>query len=230
MIKQASQSYVDEMPFKKYFQFKITLAYVVPVVWRRIQVPKDYFFWDLHVAITDCMPWLDYHLHDFIMLHPKKGNEVHIGMPDQDDDMMGYETLEDGATKIASYFSLQNPMAKYLYDFGDGWEHEILLEKICDREDGVNYPRCVAGENACPPEDVGGVGGYGQFLKTIKDTKNKEREDLLRWAEHLTGKYPFDPECFDPEDVHFDDPAKRWAVAFEGEEMTPDMRCYIFGK
>ncbi len=224
------QSYVDEMPFKKYYQFKITLLGTRPVVWRRIQVPKAYFFWDLHVAITDCMPWLDYHLHEFIMRHPKTSNEVHIGTPDEDADMMGYETLECGATKIASYFSLKNPQAKYLYDFGDGWEHEVLLEEICDREEGVNYPRCVAGENACPPEDVGGLGGYGGFLKKIKNVKHKEREELLRWAEYLTGKYPFDPEYFVPEQVHFDDPAKRWAVAYEGEKMTPDMRSYNFGE
>jgi len=174
------------------------------------------------------MPWLDYHLHEFLMKNPRTGKEDHIGVPSDDDDLMGYEVLECAEKKISSYFSVKNPRAVYRYDFGDGWEHDVLLEGIFPREDGVDYPRCVDGKSACPPEDVGGTGGYGRFMEIINDPKHEEHEERLRWAEYLTGQYPFDPEKFTPSEVHFDDPDKRWAVSYDGAEMTPEMRCYAF--
>jgi Plasmid pRiA4b ORF-3-like protein len=80
----------------------------------------------------------------------------------------------------------------YEYDFGDGWEHVVLLEKVLPPEQGVDYPRCTAGKRACPPEDVGGVWGYESFLETIRDPSHPEHDDMLEWA---GGE--FDPEQFD---------------------------------
>ena len=195
---------------KKYdqvYQFKITLKGTKPPIWRRIQVPEMYTFWDLHVAIQDAMGWEDYHLHEFVFTLPIMNIKVRIGIPMKDD--FDETILPDWDQKIADYFSSETPKAEYTYDFGDGWQHDIILEKILPRETGVIYPRCVDGKRACPPEDCGGIGGYAEFLEAIGDPANERHEDMLDW---VGGK--FDPEDFNPSEVKFDDPAKRFKIAF----------------
>ena len=197
---------------KKYdqvYQFKITLKGTKPPIWRRILVPETYTFWDLHVAIQDAMGWDDYHLHEFTLLSPKTGRKVKIGIPSDEGADFGWKVLADWNQKIAHYFSLDNSKADYVYDFGDGWEHSIKLEKILPRETGVAYPRCIGGKRACPPEDCGGIGGYAEFLEAIGDPANELHEDMLDW---VGGS--FDPEDFNPSEVKFDDPAKRFKIAF----------------
>lgn len=205
------------------FQFKITLQDIAPAVWRRIQVPSTYTFWDLHVAITDCMPWLDYHLHVFEAAHPKTGKPMMIGIPDDDGEL---EYAAGWEHKIARHFRKKGAVIQYEYDFGDSWHHEILFEGEFPAAPGMTYPKCLEGRRAGPPEDVGGVSGYENFLETILDLKNPEREEMLGWAESLTGNPDFDPEAFDPAKVRFDNPQKRWKVAFGGAALTRDMRCY----
>jgi hypothetical protein len=85
----------------------------------------------------------------------------------------------------------------YEYDFGDGWEHGIQLEKIVGPEPGVHYPRCLAGRRACPPEDCGGVWGYAELLEILADPRHPEHAERLEW---LGG--PIDPEAFDPDEVN----------------------------
>lgn len=230
MKKKKFKSYVHGYPFKKYYQFKVSLRDVKPHVWRRIQVPQSYTFWDLHVSITDCMPLLDYHLHEFIVRNPRTGNMDHIGIGDDEGFEVDYKFYEDVDRKLSTYFSGKNTSAEYLYDFGDGWEYDVLNEGLFNREECVDYPRCVAGENACPPEDVGGTGGYGMFLKVISRPNHAQREEQLRWAEYLTGRYPFDPHHFDVNEVRFDDPEKRWFVSNGEMDVTPDMRLYDWGE
>ena len=197
---------------KKYdqvYQFKITLKGTKPPIWRRILVPETYTFWDLHVAIQDAMGWEDYHLHEFTLLSPKTGRKVKIGIPSDEDVDYGWEVLAEWNQKIAHYFSSENSKADYVYDFGDGWEHSIKLEKILPRETGVAYPRCIGGKRACPPEDCGGIGGYAEFLEAIGDPANELHEDMLDW---VGGS--FDPDDFDPNDVEFEDPDSRFKLAF----------------
>jgi hypothetical protein len=197
---------------KKYnqvYQFKITLKGTKPPIWRRILVPETYTFWDLHVAIQDAMGWDDYHLHEFTLLSPKTGRKVKIGIPSDEDADFGWEVLAEWNQKIAHYFSSENSKADYVYDFGDGWEHSIKLEKILPRETGVAYPRCIDGRGACPPEDCGGIGGYAEFLEAIGDPANELHEDMLDW---VGGS--FDPDDFDPNDVEFEDPDSRFKLAF----------------
>ncbi|HAM59032.1 MAG TPA: hypothetical protein DCQ64_27905 [Candidatus Rokubacteria bacterium] len=111
--------------------------------------------------------------------------------------------------RIASYFTHPGAAAKYEYDFGDGWEHEITLEATVPRQKGMRYPCCLGGERACPPEDCGGVGGYEDLMAVMRDPTHEEYESTLRW---LGGR--FDPERFNPKMVKFDHPGKRWDVAF----------------
>lgn len=193
---------------KKYsqvYQFKIALKGIKPPIWRRIQVPETYTFWDLHVAIQDAMGWIDYHLHEFELVNPSTGLTVNIGSPNED---FGEEVLPDGGQKIADYFSMENRTADYVYDFGDNWEHKIQLEKILPREKGVQYPICIKGKRACPPEDCGGIWGYEELLEIIRNPEHEEHEEMLEW---LGGE--FDPEDFDVEEVSFADPDKRRKMA-----------------
>lgn len=195
--------------FENVYEFKITLIGIGPPIWRRIRVPENYSFWDLHVAIQDSIGWMDSHLHEFNLKNPSTSRKAIIGIPgdsfdDERDILPGWEQ------KIAAYFSLNNPKAAYLYDFGDDWTHEVKLEKILAREKGQRYPVCVAGERACPPEDCGGIWGYQNFLKIIANPAHKKYEETLEW---VGGS--FDSERFDSKGVHFDNPKKRWKLAFE---------------
>jgi hypothetical protein len=195
--------------FDHVYQFKITLEGIRPPIWRRIQVPETYSFWDLHVAIQDAMGWLDYHLHEFTIRDPSTGSIVEIGFPD---DEFGRKILTEWNQKIARYFSLKNSSAEYLYDFGDNWVHRLKLEKILPREKLVNYPICIKGKRAAPAEDCGGAGGYEDLLEIIKNPGHKEYEETMEW---LGGE--FDPEYFDPKAVNFDDPAGRLKIALGHE-------------
>jgi len=192
--------------FNQVYQFKIALRDSKPTVWRRIQVPETYTFWDLHVAIQDVFGWSDYHLHEFEIIDPTSKRKVRIGIPENDFDR---EVLPVWKHRIADYFSMDNKKSDYTYDFGDNWEHKIELERILPREKRVKYPVCVKGKRACPPEDCGGVWGYEELLEAIKDPKHEQHEEMLEW---IGGE--FDPEHFDVKEVYFDDPDKRWKTAF----------------
>jgi hypothetical protein len=192
--------------FNQVYQFKLTLDEISPPIWQRIQVPESYSFWDLHVAIQDAMGWTDSHLHQFEMINPKTGEELEIGIPDEE---WEDQALAGWIVKIADYFTMKNTTALYIYDFGDNWEHTVKLEKILPRDEQVEYPICLEGERACPPEDCGGIPGYEDLLMTISDPDDEEYEDTIEWLGD-----DFDPEFFDPLDVFFDDPDERRKLAF----------------
>lgn len=195
---------------KKIFQFKISLLRIEPEIWRRIQVPSDYTFWDLHVAIQDAMGWFDYHLHEFILYPYDESKKIEIGIPgDGDEDVVpGWEV------PIDKYFIVDGVKVIYHYDYGDDWYHEIIFEGIKNAED-ITYPTCVEGENACPPEDCGGVSGFNDLLKKLKVGKGKEYNEVKYWLEHhVVNYFPYKPNKFDPQKVDFHDPDKRWDIAF----------------
>lgn len=187
------------------FQFHIAIEEIEPPVWRRIQVPSDSNFWDLHCAIQDAFGWLDCHLHEFQLGDAEP--DLRVGIPDdegsvEDDEVLpGWEvSLEDNVEEGETFL--------YVYDFGDSWVHQVKFEKICNAAPRKKYPVCLAGERACPPEDCGGPHGYGAFLKIILNPKHPEYRETLRWV----GRQ-FDPESFDVKAVRFSDPAERLAVA-----------------
>ena len=152
-------------------------------------MPETYSFWDLHVAIQDAMGWFDSHLHQFDIINPATGMMVEIGIPDED---FGRDILSDWNQKIANYFTMENSSANYVYDFGDGWEHKVELEKIVPRDANTDYPICITGRRACPPEDVGGLEGYREFLEVITSPSHEDHEAWKQWAGG-----DFDPTRFD---------------------------------
>ena len=196
------------MDSKNVYQFKITLKEIAPPIWRCIQVSEDYTFWDLHVAIQDSMGWTDSHLHSFTLKNLKTGLRTELGIPNPDyDDDDG--TLEGWKEKISAWFSKENDSADYVYDFGDYWEHSLILEKILPKENGKTYPCCTTGARACPPEDCGSIPGYFNLLEIIKNPEHKEHKEMLTW---LGGHY--DPEQFDKDKIHFDNPGERLKALF----------------
>ena len=199
--------------FDQVFQFKITLVGIEPAIWRRIQVPGSYSFWDLHTAIQDAMGWLDCHLHHFAVSDPHTGRPCIAGIPEMELFEDEEPTTPGWILQISDFFSITNSRAQYVYDFGDDWQHDVVLEDVLPRENEAEYPRCVGGERACPPEDVGGVPGYEDFLAILTDPEHEQHEELLEWAGGA-----FDPEAFDPSQVRFDDPTERWQNAFGPRE------------
>ena len=165
------------------YQFKVTLEGVKPPIWRRLWIASSDSLADLHLALQIVMGWTNTHLHEFA-----KGRDRY-SVPDED-------SPED--IKDADEFRLDKVLKKeqeklhYMYDFGDGWEHEIVLEKILPFEPDATLPVCLKGSRACPPEDVGGVPGYEMFLEAVSDPSHPQHEDMLEW---IGGD--FDPEHFD---------------------------------
>lgn len=199
-------------PRNDVYQFRIVLEDIEPPVWRRILVPGWYSFWDLHVAIQDAMGWLDCHLHEFRLRDDFSGRQVALGIYEEDHFGRG-RVLKDYLASVADFVASE-PFA-YLYDFGDGWEHEVELEAVWVDCPVFPLPRCFEGAEACPPEDCGGPPGYAEFLRVIGDESDEEREEMLAW---VGGS--FDPKRFDPAAVHFDNPELRWELAIIGDESA----------
>ncbi|MFZ1730822.1 MAG: DUF1186 domain-containing protein [Bacteroidota bacterium] len=205
-------------------QFRIMLKDIDPPIWRRIQVPARYSLWDLHVAVQDAMGWLDYHLHAFRFPGEEwLGKEIGIPLDNQVDEP-GFETMAGWEFAADELFRAPGDSAEYEYDFGDDWRHEILLEEILEAEEGVQYPRCIDGARACPPEDCGGPYGYAEMLETLKHPEEDEEEagDLIEWLQSDITRYPpFSSERFELDRIRFDDPTRRWKFAFLKDEDSP---------
>lgn len=170
------------------YQIKITLRDSKPPIWRRVELPAAITLSQLHQVIQAAMGWYDSHLHQFVV------GEDYYGVPDPEDFR---EVRDERRVKFNQILTEPKQKLVYEYDFGDNWQHIVLLEKIVSPEPGVTYPRCTAGKRACPPEDVGGVWGYDSFLEAIRDPANPEHEEMLDW---VGGE--FDPEEFDLDEVN----------------------------
>ncbi|GEM_PF-69955 len=212
LLEVSARFWRSGKPDADIYQFMIALKDVEPTVWRRIQVPGEYSFWDLHVAIQDAMGWLDYHLHEFRLRDSFTGGETVLGFAEEGS-MEDRKALTDYIVLISDYFG--DEPVEYLYDFGDSWRHEVTLEAVLPRHREAEYPRCIAGARACPPEDCGGVSGYADFLRIIADPADEEHDETLHWVGGT-----FNPEYFDPSAVHFDDSQLRWRVAYLDDEET----------
>jgi hypothetical protein len=172
-------------------QLKITLREVSkPPVWRRILVPSDVTLADLHEVIQQAMGWDNCHMHVFSM----GGQEY--GSPDPE---LGH--ANDGKVLLSQVLTGPGDRLRYTYDFGDGWEHDIVLEETLTAVPEETYPSCVAGKGACPPEDCGGAWGYAELKEILADPSHEDHQDMLDWLGLDAGK-DFDPKEFSVTEVN----------------------------
>jgi hypothetical protein len=172
------------------FQIKIELQGTMPVVWRRLLVRGDADLGMLHAIIQIVMGWTNSHLHHFKI----DGKRYVDPALDQDGDFPGNEgAIDENAWSFLQVLKPGITQFIYEYDFGDSWEHLIIIER--NENDSAGFQGvalCLAGERACPPDDCGGAGGFADLLEIIKNPKHEEYESMIEW---LGGKY--DPAAFD---------------------------------
>ncbi len=166
-------------------QIKIILKDIKPSIWRRVLVKDDITFYQFHRIIQTVMGWEGYHLYGFDVYGEQIGEK-----DDEWEDL--FEIKNASSIKLSNYRFEPKTKFIYVYDFGDDWVHEILVEKVLQVEKGVKCPVCIKGKRNCPPEDVGGPWGYEEFLEAISDPEHPEHEDTLEWVGE-----GFDPEYFD---------------------------------
>lgn len=181
-------------------RLKVTLDDVEPEVLRRIEVPADIKLDRLHLTLQAALGWTNSHLFEI------RARDTGWGLPSPDwpDRPLDarkaklVDVLEDVGTKTL----------RYLYDFGDGWEHTIKIERMTDPEPDVAYPRLIEAAGRCPPEDVGGPWGYGEMIEALEDPGHERHAEIREWLGD-----DFDPHAFDPEPLKAEVAAlaKRWS-------------------
>lgn len=204
------------------YMLRITLRDSKPPIWRRVAVPSHITLGQLHEVIQIAMGWTNSHLHQFVLrdksLKPGR-DEIRraIEADNWSDELMGrmrgervftmlttpfgdpteMEGEDEDAVTLAEVCPKVKSKLTYEYDFGDGWEHTIEVQKIEAPKPGVEYPACLAGKLACPPEDCGGIYGYYHMLDVVADPDHEEHEDLVEWLGD-----DFDHEAFDIDEVN----------------------------
>ncbi len=173
-------------------QLKLSLRGVSkPPVWRRLLVPADMRLDRLHDVIQTAMGWTDTHLHVF---STAAGD---YGIPDPE---LGFRN--ERTARLAQFLKQPGDRLQYAYDFGDGWEHDVVLEKQLRRAaPGERIPTCLAGKGACPPEDCGGHWGYADLKEALVDPRHEDHEDMLDWL-GLDSAEDFDPAACDVADIN----------------------------
>ncbi|NOY49079.1 MAG: plasmid pRiA4b ORF-3 family protein [Chlorobi bacterium] len=176
----------------KTYQIQIGLKGSKPKIWRRILVPSDLLLSDFHKIIQTTMGWTNSHLHQFI-----KNRTFYLQRMADDDLWDDLDNVDYSKMKISDLLKKEKDKIIYEYDFGDSWEHDIILEKI--EKNGVNeiIPTCLTGKNNCPPEDCGGIWGYSNLLEILKHPEHEEYEEYVEW---LGGE--FDPKYFDKNEIN----------------------------
>ena len=172
------------------YQIKIVLKDVKPSVWRKFQVRGDATLYDLHFILQEIMGWLGGHLHQFTI------DGKRYSVPDYEFES-AFESIDERIVKIKDVIDSEKEKIIYEYDFGDGWEHSLTVEKILPVEKGVRYPVCLDGRRACPPEDCGGPYGYKEFLDAVNNPGHSEHKSMLEW---IGGE--FDPEDFNLREIN----------------------------
>ena len=195
----------------KAYQIKIELIDSEPLIWRRVIVPAEITFKRLHDTIQFAMGWWDSHLYEFdfpeenlrITCYDESFDEwkyysakYKTIKPTKKEDPLGIigrmlelKLKKSQSTKIDKYLAKYTTI-EYVYDFGDHWQHQIQIERVID-DYLFGYPQVLEGEGACPPEDVGGIGGYEEFLKAWNEPKHPEHDSVREWGEGMNYQ-PFD--------------------------------------
>lgn len=177
---------------REIYQLKIQLMGIRPPIWRRFHVLDSTSLDEFHIICQIVMGWTNSHLHQFIK------DKTRYGIIDPDFDMGWDGELEnEDEYTLKDLLSHERDQLIYEYDFGDGWEHKITLEKVLPFSVDQNLPVCIKGVRGCPPEDVGGTWGYEEFLEAWLNESHPEHKEMKEWA----GDY-FHPEDYELEETN----------------------------
>lgn len=166
-----------------YYCLRLELTRISPMIWRRLMVPATITLPQLHRAIQGAMGWTNSHAHQFQI------NDQRYGEPDPHG---GSTMIDERGIRLSSVLTDDVREFLYTYDFGDDWLHRVVVENVQEANPAWDGSLCVAGQRACPPEDVGGVPGYGELVDAITDLGHEQHSDMLRWVGGA-----FDPDGFD---------------------------------
>ena len=170
------------------FQIKVMLQEIEPAIWRRFQVQAYKNLHELHLTIQAVMGWTDSHLYAFTR------GDLNYGVPENLEYM---EAMDARTVRLDEVVHGEGAQIAYEYDFGDYWQHELVVEEILEAEPGRSYPVCLAGSRACPPEDCGGTSGYERLIEALRDPQHEDHIDMWLWAGD-----DYDPEAFDVDRVN----------------------------
>lgn len=178
-------------PAQDIYGIKVTLLGTRPPIWRRLLVPASITLAKLHDVLQTTMGWHDCHMHEF------RAGERHFGRPDPEDISMGMQVENERTVKLSSV--LRRPGAKivYTYDFGDNWEHAVVLEKQMPLLPDMSDPICIDGNLACPPDDCGGIPGFYELLDALADPNHEQHQEMRDWVGD-----DFDPQAFSVDEVN----------------------------
>lgn len=177
---------------EKVYTLKITLKRSQPPIWRRIQVPDTMTLGALHRVIQAVMGWEDDHMHAFEIKDMRLAAKSPFGDGDT-----GWGIADEDMVPLGRAIQRKSQKFTYCYDFGDNWDHEILVEAIEAPAPEGQYPICLKGKGACPPEDCGGLWGYYEMLEALRDPAHRAHVRALEWLGQ-----DFDPDAFDFEAVN----------------------------
>lgn len=172
------------------YQLKVTLLDAHPPIWRRIRVPGEIHLSELHGVLQIAMGWTNSHLHQFRI------GERDFGIPDQESADYFPDLMDERQVRLEEVAKGKTQFL-YAYDFGDNWRHQLVVERVVKPTHAVEYPTCLGGARAYPPEDVGGVWGYAELLQALRDPKHPEHEEYRTWVGGA-----FEPNRFELEQVN----------------------------
>lgn len=178
-------------------RLKVTLRSVKPPIWRRIEIASDVTLAALSDLLEGAMGWMGGHLHAF------EAHGVTYERPDPDEGL-SRRAQDENEHRLGDVLTEVGAKMRWDYDFGDGWQHDVVVETIVPHVPSVEYPRCVTGRRACPPEDCGGPWGFHELLDAIADPSHPRHEELTEWL-----PIGYDPEEFDPDEATDDMRAPR---------------------
>ena len=175
------------------YQIKVTLLGTKPPIWRRLLVPASMTLAKLHDVLQTAMGWAGGHMHEF------RTADRHFGIPDPEDRSMGMQVENERSIRLSSVLRSAGTKLIYTYDFGDNWEHAVVLERLLPAQLSLDleYPICIDGKLACPPDDCGGIPGYYELIEALADPEHDRHEEISEWISD-----GFDPQDFSVENVN----------------------------
>jgi hypothetical protein len=171
---------------QRIYQLHVALLDITPVIWRRLWIPGTLKLSKLDRVIQEAFGWTNSHLHEFRVAGERYGMTEIDGMDDDED------LQDEKKFTVAKVLKASVTEFEYEYDFGDGWRHRGVVEGIMAATPYNDWPLCLTGENACPPEDVGGSGGFENFVQSMADPEDDDHFENWTWYGG-----PFDPKGFD---------------------------------